>query len=142
MPISILWIEDDYYTVERLEYLLKQEIDCTITFSTDATDAIHKLREHNYNLIILDIMMPPGDELPESIEPQRAGIEVLKMIRTGEIQEKLKTIPIIAVTAVSNDRDKEAVKALGVSDYLSKPVRSELLTRAVKVALGIPNNHK
>jgi len=138
MPVSILWIEDERHRVERLGDLLREEIDCSITFSEDGTDTIQKLYEGNFNLLILDIMMPLGGEIDPSIEPKRTGIEILRMIRSGKIRDKEidKEIPVIAVTAVSNRSDKEAVIKLSVSDYLLKPVRAEVLIHAVKTALS------
>jgi len=138
MPVSILWIEDEPHRVVRLGDLLQEEIDCLITFSEDGTDAIQKLYEGNFNLIILDIMMATGDEMTPSIEPKRTGIEILRMIRSGNIRDKKidEKIPVVAVTAVSNTKDKEMVINLGVSDYLLKPVKFEAFVRAVETALS------
>ena len=47
-----------------------------------------------------------------------------------------KEIPVIAVTAVSNRTDREVVTKLSVSDYLLKPIRSDVLIRAVQEALS------
>jgi len=61
--IDILWIEDEYHRVSRLGDLLTKELDCSITVSEDGTDAIQKLYERSFALVILDIMMPLGAEM-------------------------------------------------------------------------------
>jgi len=138
MSVSILWVEDEPHRVQKLGYLLQEAIDCSITFSVDGTDTIQKLYEGNFDLVILDIMMPLGDEIDSSIEPKRAGVEILRMIRSGKIRDKEidKEIPIVAVTAVSNRADREAVTKLSVNDYLLKPIRFDVFIRAVKTALS------
>lgn len=138
MPVSILWVEDEPRRVARLGKMLENQIDCSITFSEDGTDAIQKLHECKFDLVILDIMMPPGEELDRSVDPKRAGIEILKMIRSGKIKDKQidGEMPVIAVTAVSNKSDKEMVEALSVSDYLLKPIRADVFIRSVRAALS------
>ncbi len=148
MPVSILWVEDERHRVERLEYLLENEylrkegIDYSITFAENGTEAIQKLYDNDFTLIILDIMMPLGMGMDPSIEAKRTGIEILRMIRSGRIKDRKinKDTPVIVLTSVSDTNGKEEITTLSVSDYLLKPIRADVLISAVKNVLSGSRN--
>ncbi len=138
MPVSILWVEDEEYRVNRLGTLLIDELGCSITFVADGTDAVQHLYERNFSMVILDIMLPLGNGMDASIDPKKAGIEILRMIRNGKIKDRDidRNMPVIILTAVSNMVDQESVRELSVNDYLLKPVRFAVFAQAVKTALS------
>lgn len=144
MQMSILWIEDERNGIERFVEMLKEEVDCSIVFSSDGADAIQRLCDSDFDFIILDIMMPTGEGMPTRVTPKRAGIELLRMIRNGEIKDQKvdKDIPVIAFTAVSNEVDQEMIIELSVSDYLLKPVSFKTLLNAVEKVLSSLGTHK
>ena len=112
MSASILVIEDDSSIQELIvEFLSSQGYN--VDFASDGLEGISKFKQGNYDLIILDIMMPKKD-----------GIETLEEIR------KTKTIPVIMLSAKSEDYDKIEGLNTGADDYVTKPFNPlELIAR-------------
>ena len=112
MNKSILIIDDDTKLNELLsEYLNKSGYVCTM--SESPSDGLAKIKKNEYDLIILDVMLPEMD-----------GFEVCKIIR------KEHDTPIIMLTARGEVTDKIIGLELGADDYLPKPFEPrELLAR-------------
>ena len=112
MNKSILIIDDDTKLNELLtEYLNKNGYTCTM--SESPSDGLAKIKKNEYDLIILDVMLPEMD-----------GFEVCKIIR------KEHDTPIIMLTARGEVTDKIIGLELGADDYLPKPFEPrELLAR-------------
>ena len=109
---NILVVDDDKEIVKAIEIYLKKE-GYNIVKAYNGEEALKKIEENEIHLIILDIMMPKKD-----------GIETLKEIR------KEKTIPVILLSAKSEDEDKIDGLDLGADDYITKPFNPlELLAR-------------
>lgn len=122
---SILVIDDEKEIRDGIEIYLKNE-GMTVIKAQDGIEAIEKLNEHVIHLIILDIMMPRLD-----------GIAT-----TFKIREE-KNIPIIILSAKSEDIDKILGLQVGADDYVTKPFNPLELIARVKsqlrryVTLGI-----
>ena len=109
---NILVVEDDKEIVNAIEIYLKRE-GYNIIKAYNGNEALEKLLENEIHLIILDIMMPEKD-----------GIETLEEIR------KTKTIPVILLSAKSEDYDKISGLDTGADDYITKPFNPlELIAR-------------
>ena len=109
---NILVVDDDKEIVNAIEIYLSQE-GYHIIKAYDGEEALQKLQENEIHLIILDIMMPNKD-----------GIETLQEIR------KDKTIPVIMLSAKSEDYDKISGLNTGADDYVTKPFNPlELIAR-------------
>lgn len=109
---NILVVDDDKEIVKAIEIYLKKE-GYNIVKAYNGEEALKRIEENEIHLIILDIMMPKKD-----------GIETLKEIR------KEKTIPVILLSAKSEDEDKIDGLDLGADDYITKPFNPlELLAR-------------
>lgn len=122
MNINIL-IVDDYKTMLRIiRGLLSQIGFSNIDEAANGAEAIVKLKEKNYNLIISDWNMEP-----------MTGLELLQNVRTDE---KTKTIPFIMVTAESKTENVIAAKQAGVSNYIVKPFNAETLKTKLASVLG------
>jgi CheY-like chemotaxis protein len=93
-----------------------------LTWAVDGQQTIDLFRENpdKYHLILMDIKMPGVD-----------GIEALKEIR--KIKEK---IPIIAVTAYANERERISLLKKNFSDYVSKPIHANVLLQVIERFLG------
>ena len=100
---NVLIVDDDKEIVNAIAIYLKNE-GYKIYKAYDGNQAVEKLKEQEIHLIILDIMMPEKD-----------GIETLEEIR------KEKTIPVIMLSAKSEDYDKIEGLNAGADDYLTKP---------------------
>ncbi|WHH60315.1 response regulator [Petroclostridium sp. X23] len=114
---KILIADDDARNIFVLASTL-ENYGAEIIEAENGKVALKKLEENKIDLILTDIMMPVMD-----------GYEMIKSIRDNE---KLKNIPIIAVTAKTLKGDKEKCIAVGASDYISKPIDYNVLIRLVK----------
>lgn len=109
---NILVCDDDKEIVKAIEIYLNKE-GYNVLKSYNGEEALKILNNNNIHLIILDIMMPIKD-----------GIETLKEIR------KERTLPVIMLSAKSEDEDKIQGLNLGADDYVTKPFNPlELIAR-------------
>ena len=109
---NILVVDDDKEIVNAIEIYLKRE-GYNIIKAYNGEEALEQISKNEIHLIILDIMMPEKD-----------GIETLKEIR------KTKTIPVILLSAKSEDYDKISGLDTGADDYITKPFNPlELIAR-------------
>lgn len=114
---NVLVVDDDKEIRDAIEIYLKNE-NITVIKAKDGIDALEKLNEHPVHLILLDIMMPRLD-----------GIST-----TFKIREK-KNIPIIILSAKSEDTDKILGLQVGADDYVTKPFNPMELIARVKSQL-------
>ena len=105
---KILLAEDNSIN-QKLVKLLCEKKGWDITIVDNGKKAVEAAKQNEFDLILMDISMPEMD-----------GIEATKRIRKID---KLKDIPIIAMTAHSMKGDKEKFIKSGMDDYLSKPVK-------------------
>ena len=109
---NILVVDDDKEIVKAIEIYLGKE-NYKIIKAYDGEQALEKIKENKIQLVILDIMMP-----------QKDGIETLEEIR------KDKNIPVIMLSAKSEDIDKINGLNNGADDYITKPFNPvELIAR-------------
>ena len=101
---NILIIEDDKEISDLLEIHLK-DIGCDITKEYNGLTGLNKAKFENYDLIVLDVMLPGMN-----------GLEVCKEIRKSQI-----LTPILILTSKSEEVDKVLGLELGADDYLTKP---------------------
>ena len=113
MNTSILVMEDDTSIQELIVEFLKAE-GYDVDFASDGLEGIQLFKKKEYDLVLLDIMMPNID-----------GITVMEEIR------KTSVIPIIFITAMSTDSDKVLALGLGADDYIVKPINTIELTARV-----------
>lgn len=121
--MKILIIEDDIKIINFLKKGLEEEC-YVIDYSTNGDEGLYLATVNNYDLILLDIMLPIKD-----------GFEVCKNIRASNI-----TTPIIMLTAKDSIEDKIKGLDIGANDYLAKPFSfAELLARIrVQLRTTIP----
>lgn len=110
--MKILIIEDDLSIAElENDYLTMSGFECDI--ATDGNSGLEKARSGDYALIIVDIMLPGRD-----------GFSICKEIRAES------NVPIIFLSAKSDEIDKVRGLGLGADDYMTKPFSpSELVAR-------------
>jgi two-component system chemotaxis response regulator CheY len=115
-PILVV---DDYQTMIRIiRNLLKQLGFEDVDDATDGVEAMAKLRQRKYGLIISDWNMEP-----------MTGYELLKTVRADDA---LKTTPFIMVTAESKTDNVIAAKKAGVSSYIVKPFNAQTLRSKIE----------
>jgi two-component system chemotaxis response regulator CheY len=122
MNMNIL-IVDDYKTMLRIiSNLLKQLGFKNIEEASDGSEALRKLREGNFGMVISDWNMVP-----------MTGLQLLKEVRADA---KLKPLPFIMVTAESKTENVVEAKTAGVSNYIVKPFNAETLKLKITSVLG------
>lgn len=110
---KILLVEDDPHLAKGLRFNLERE-GYDILLVDNGVSALDQLREKDFDLIILDLMLP-----------KMGGLEVARTIRETNIR-----FPILMLTAKSSKKDKEIGLEAGADDYLTKPFHlPELLLR-------------
>ena len=111
MPVLVV---DDYKTMIRIiKNLLRQIGYEDVDDATDGTEALVKLRERKYGLVISDWNMEP-----------MTGYDLLKEVRADS---NLASIPFIMVTAEAKSENVVAAKKAGVSNYIVKPFNAPTL---------------
>jgi CheY-like chemotaxis protein len=121
MAKRILVVDDDEMVLIALDELLKPEGYEVQTVSS-GMEALQKLDQGGYDLLMLDVIMPEMD-----------GYELCKRIRE---KEKYKETPVVFLTAKSRDEDRARGLEAGANLYLSKPISPDKLLGIVSDALG------
>ncbi len=112
---KILIVEDDRDILEMVEYNLREEGYITVS-ALNGEDGVNLARRERPDLIILDIMLPVMD-----------GFEVCRALKSEEATAR---IPIIILSAKSQETDKVVGLELGADDYVTKPFSPrELIAR-------------
>lgn len=108
---AVLVIEDDQINMKLVRTLLKIG-DYQILEAYDAEKGIAVAREHRPDLILMDIQLPVID-----------GLHATKIIKKDE---DIKTIPIIALTALTMPGDDKKALEAGCAGYITKPIDTRI----------------
>ncbi len=118
---KVLIVDDEADIIEILQYVLEtQGYECITAF--DGEEGLKLAREANPDLIILDVMMPK--------------INGYKISRLLKFDAKYKDIPIIMITARSQNEDKAIGEETGADEYITKPFQVDEVVEKVKSYLG------
>ena len=111
--MRILIAEDEVEIARALKFLLEKN-KFTVDIVHNGNDAWNYVRQMDYNVVVLDIMMPEID-----------GLEVLRRMRSQKM-----TVPVLLLTAKAEIEDRVTGLNAGADDYLPKPfAASELIAR-------------
>lgn len=103
MAKKVLVVDDEKLIVKGIRFSLEQdgmEVDCAY----DGEEALEKIREKEYDIILLDVMLP-----------KLTGFEVCQHIR------EFSSVPVVMLTAKGEDMDKILGLEYGADDYITKP---------------------
>ena len=103
MAKKVLVVDDEKLIVKGIRFSLEQE-GFEVTCAYDGEEAVEKARETDYDIILLDLMLP-----------KLSGLEVCQQIRG------FSNVPIIMLTAKGEDMDKILGLEYGADDYVTKP---------------------
>ncbi|MEW6107791.1 MAG: response regulator [Nitrospirota bacterium] len=117
---KILVVDDEPDIVELVSYNLKKE-GFKVSSALDGEEALDKIRKEDYNLVILDLMLP--------------GIQGMELCRILRSDPKTKSLPIIMLTARGEEMDRVLGLEMGADDYMAKPFNPMELTARVKAVL-------
>lgn len=103
MSKRVLVVDDEKLIVKGIRFSLEQDgmaVDCAY----DGEEALQLAKEHNYDIILLDVMLP-----------KLTGFEVCQQIR------EFSDVPVVMLTAKGDDMDKILGLEYGADDYITKP---------------------
>lgn len=118
---TILIVDDTKTNIDILLELLSDEYDLIV--SLDGKSAISTLKEDSVDLILLDIMMPEMD-----------GYEVCEILKSDE---NTKDIPVIFITAKTDENSIERAYEAGGIDFVTKPFKARELAARIKTQLKL-----
>ncbi|MGJ0706551.1 response regulator transcription factor [Enterococcus avium] len=121
MKASILLIEDDPNITDFMEVVLNQE-RYQLTIARTGMEALTAFQTTSIDLVLLDLGLPDID-----------GIDLLKILR------KRLHLPIIIISARSNEEEKVKALDLGADDYVTKPFGTNELLARIRTALRHQN---
>jgi two-component system alkaline phosphatase synthesis response regulator PhoP len=118
--LTILVVDDEDDLLSLLDYNLQQE-GFDVLLARDGVEGLEAAREHMPDLIVLDIMMPKMD-----------GIEMCRRLRQDA---HLRTIPVMMLTARTEEEDQVEGLDVGADIYLGKPVSVSVIVSQSKALL-------
>ena len=120
--VRVLLVEDNELNMEIARFILENAgMEVTAVFNgKEAVDAFASSEENQFDLILMDVMMPVMD-----------GLTAARMIR-GMEREDAKKVPIFAMTANAFTDDIEESRKAGMNEHLSKPLDGVELMRVIK----------
>lgn len=122
---EVLIVDDNAINLTVAQGLLNP-LQMKITTACSAADAIEKIKEHKFDLIFMDHMMPVTD-----------GVEATHMIRELD-GDYFRNVPIIALTANAMSGAKDMFLKEGMNDFVAKPIEMPDITR--KIHRWLPQN--
>ncbi len=118
----ILLAEDNEINQEvALNILAEMDVDVVVV--NDGLEALEKVKQEPFSLILMDLQMPVMD-----------GFEATRLIKS---MPEHRNIPIIAMTAHAMQGDRDKCLAMGMDDYLPKPIDIKVFTRTLKKWLNL-----
>jgi len=121
MGARLLVIEDNPANLELMTYLL-QAYGHTVLSAMDGQAGLAAARQEKPDLIVCDVQMPVMD-----------GLDVARFLKSDPV---LRTIPLIAVTALAMVGDRDRVLASGFDGYVGKPINPETFVQQMEAFLS------
>ncbi len=118
---KILVVDDEVDLVETIRFPLEME-GFNVLVSYNGEDALNQARKEKPDLILLDLMLPKLD-----------GYKVCRLLK---FDERYKDIPILMLTAKTQEKDKLLGKETGANEYITKPFDIDDLMKKVKAYLS------
>lgn len=113
--MNVLVAEDNRIN-QKLMFNIFKNLEVDITLANNGKVAFELFKEHEYDVIFMDIEMPV-----------MSGIEASKAIMSYEKHHGLNHTPIVALTANTDQSDKDKYLEMGMDRYLGKPIQTEAL---------------
>jgi len=118
MEAKKILVAEDSSVIQNLTKRILSLQNYNISTVKDGAKVLDKLNSETYDLILMDIHMPVMD-----------GIECTKQIRAMDNENS--QIPILAITGNANNYTLEDFKAVGINDFMPKPLNYDLLVETV-----------
>ncbi len=119
---KILYVEDEAFFAKTLEKMFSSA-GFSITIAEDGEKALTHIQNDHFDLVLLDLLLPKVD-----------GFEVLRQLRTAPAT---KNLPVIILSNLGSDEDKQKTDALGATHFYVKALMDpKKLVVEVKTLLG------
>jgi len=118
--VEVLLVEDDETIGELVRYNLERQ-GYSVDWVLDGKEALKRLSEKKYDIVVLDLMLPEID-----------GLELCRRVREGKVN---KETPIIVLTALSDEDTKVKGFSSGADDYVTKPFSVKELIARIEAVL-------
>ena len=118
--MRLLLVEDNLVN-QKLALALLKRFGMTADMAGNGKIALERLAGKHYDLVLMDVQMPEMD-----------GYEATRRIRAGHAGKTDPDIPIIAMTAHAMKGDRDRCLDAGMTDYISKPIKPDLLLEVIE----------
>jgi CheY-like chemotaxis protein len=112
--LNVLVVEDNLSNQMYVKRVLEKK-SIFVGVASNGKEALEKINLKNYDVILMDVRMPIMD-----------GFETTEKIRSSS-NPKIKNIPIIGLTGISSEEEKDKCQKVGMNSFIMKPAESELL---------------
>ncbi len=125
---TVLLVEDESIN-QKLAAAVLKKIGFQVDLADNGMEAVHMVRGQQYCMVLMDIQLP-----------EMSGYEAVRQIRSMEELEGRKRLPIIAMTADDSREVRRKCMATGMDDFITKPIKPELLMTQLAPWLGVLQN--
>ncbi len=122
---KILLVDDEVIN-QKVGVALLKKIGIDSKVAGNGREAVRMVEEEQYDLILMDIQMP-----------ELSGLEATEVIRKKELHNGLPRIPIIAMTANVLESTRQRCLAIGMDDFIAKPIKPDLLREQLRPWLAV-----
>jgi signal transduction histidine kinase/CheY-like chemotaxis protein len=124
---KLLLVEDNAIN-QMITQTILNNMGVEVDLADHGEQALDQLKSHQYDAVLMDCQMPIMD-----------GYEASRRWRAYEAEHQLPRTPILALTAHAMKGDREACERFGMDNYMVKPVKQEVLYKALKPYLNKPS---
>ena len=121
--LHALVVEDSPTMRQLIVFALSRVKTLKVVEADDGVDALKKLSQQHYDILITDINMPMLD-----------GLKLVSMVRKDEVH---KDIPIVIITTEGAQEDRQRALSLGANAYITKPIQAPQVISKVKELLKL-----
>ena len=119
---TVLVVDDEPDNRDIMQVIVEEIVGCQTMLARDGQEALAAVSQRKPDLILLDLMLPKVD-----------GFQVMTKLREDP---ETRNIPIIAITAMAQPKDKERAVAAGAVDFIDKPFDLDEVAQKIRSALG------
>ncbi|MDF1613571.1 ATP-binding protein [Desulfurivibrio dismutans] len=122
----VLLVEDNPVN-QRLASLMTSKQGCDPVVAADGLEALERLREEEFDLVLMDVQMPRMDGLAATREIRAIESDPGRRGEYASLAGRSEPIPVVGLTAHARSEDEQACYAAGMDAFLSKPIVRERL---------------